>query len=154
MEKYAFIRNGVVLLVEEIASEEYQNHAAHWDSIVNVSNLATEPKVGWIVFGNVILPVDPGEQQRVQQIYGANLALELVNMVGTINLTMASQGETVNVASLLNSLMSVKMLLETGALKTARSLCVYYKPAYPAYSNVFDRGITSVTEFLISKGWN
>jgi hypothetical protein len=143
----------VVQLVEDIDSEEYANHIPHWDSIIDVSALINEPKIGWIVFNNVLVAVSPEEQQKVQQIYGANLALELVNKVGTINLTMASQGETVNVASLLSSLASIKMLLETGALKTARGLCTYYKPQYPAYSNVFHFAEVEITNFLIVRGW-
>jgi hypothetical protein len=153
MAKYAFIKNGVVQLVEDINAEEYPNHIPHWDSIIDVTNLIHEPKIGWIVFNNVLVAVSPEEQQRVQQIYGTNLALELVNKVGTINLTMASQGETVNVASLLNSLASIKMLLETGALKTARGLCTYYKPQYPAYANVFQLAETEITNFLTERGW-
>jgi hypothetical protein len=75
-------------------------------------------------------------------------------MVGTINLTLSSQGQVVNVSTLLTNLMTVKMLLETGALKTARSLCMFYKPQFTTYSNVFQHAIDEVTRYLHQKGWD
>jgi hypothetical protein len=141
METYAFIRNGIVLLVDTINEEDYINHIREWDAIIKVDTSVMNPRPGWILFGN-------------EQIFGNNLALELVNMVGTINLTLSSQGQIVDVATLLSNLMSVKMLLETGALKTARGLCAFYKPRFTVYSNVFQYAIDEITKYLQAKGWD
>lgn len=154
MKKYAFISNNVVQLVEEIEESEYANHVAHWQSIIDVSDLPHEPKKGWILQGNLLMPVSSDIQQYEQQIFGAALALELVNKMGSRNLQLAQSGSVVNVAQLLSSIGSVKSLLETGALKTARQIIASIAPLYPSYSDIFNEGITRITVFLSNKGWD
>lgn len=154
MKNYAFIRNNIVLLVDQIDESSYVDHIRSWDAIIDIDQLSPAPKVGWILKGNLLVPVDPDEQQKQQQIFGAQLSIELVNKMGSRNLSLAAQGQVVNVASLLSALGSIKALIETGALKTARSSIQYYVPSFPAYADILNEAITRITSFLQSKGWD
>ena len=154
MKKYAFIKNNTVRLIDEIEESEYSNHIKHWDSIIDIEDLIQQPSVGWKLEGNILVPGSPEIQQQEQQIFGQALSLELVNQMGARNLALSSQGLSVNVAALLNNVGSVKALLETGALKTARSIIILYLPNYPEHSDIFQHGINRITQFLIQKGWD
>lgn len=152
--KHAFLKNNVVQLVDEIDGESYSTHAKEWDAVVNIEGMSPEPVKGWILRGNSLIAVDPQEQQQLQQIFGAALALELVNRMGTRNLTLASQGQSVNVAAVLSSVGSVKALLETGALKTARTIIQMSSSSFPQYQDIFNFGIHEISRFLSDKGWD
>lgn len=152
--KHAFLKNNVVQLVDEIDEETYSTHAKEWDAIINIEGMSPEPVKGWILRGNSLIAVDPQEQQQLQQIFGVSLALELVNRMGTRNLTLASQGQSVNVAAVLASVGPVKSLLETGALKTARAVIQIALPSFPQYQDIFTHGISEINTFLASKGWD
>lgn len=152
--KHAFLKNNVVQLVDEIDEESYALHIKQWDAIINIEGMSPEPVKGWILRGNSLIAVDPQEQQQLQQIFGAWLALELVNKMGTRNLTLASQGQSVNVAAVLSSVGPVKALLETGSLKTARTIIQMSSPSFPQYQDIFNFGIHEISRFLSDKGWD
>lgn len=154
MRKYAFLKNNIVMLIDMIEPDDYSIHIKNWDAIIDIEGLSPEPAVGWIMLGNLLLPTSPDVQQREQQIFGSALAIEMVNKMGSRNLSFAAQGQVVNVAGLLTALGAIKSLMETGALKTARSTMQYYHPSFPAYSDIIQEGIDKITQFLISKGWN
>lgn len=154
MKLYAFIRNNVVLLVTSIEEEEYSNHIRSWDAIIDIDTISPTPQVGWVLVGNVLMPVSPEVQQREQQVFGEALCLELVNKMGARNLSLAQSGSVVNVSSLLSSLSVVKGLLDTGALKTARSAIQAYAPAFPNHADIMNEGVSRITAFLQSKGWD
>lgn len=154
MRKYAFIRNNVVQLVSEIEETEYENHVSSWESIIDITDVLPEPKKSWILSGNSLYPVSPDTQQIEQQIFGAALSLELVNKVGSRNLQLSQNGTVVNVTQLLTTLGSVKTLLETGALKTARSIIIAVTPGYPSYADIFTEGSTRISTYLQNKGWD
>lgn len=154
MRTYAFVRNNTVLLVESILEEDYHLHVRDWEAIIDVHDLSPLPRVGWQLIGNTLLPVSPDTQQREQQIFGAALCLEMVNKMGSRNLVLSQSGSAVNVASLLSSLSVVKGLLDTGALKTARSALQAYSPAFPQHSDIINEAINRITVFLQSKGWD
>lgn len=152
--KHAFLKNNVVQLVDDIDEESYLTHAREWDAIINIEGMSPEPAKGWILRGNSLIAVDPQEQQQLQQIFGAWLALELVNKTGTRNLTLASQGQSVNVAAVLSSVGSIKALLETGALKTARTIIQMSSSSFPQYQDILNFGIHEISRFLSDKGWD
>jgi hypothetical protein len=45
------------------------------------------------------------------------------------------------------------MLLDTGALKTARGFMQNCANNYPAYADIINFGINEITQFLQSRGW-
>lgn len=154
MRKYAFLRNNIVLLVDDIDPEEYTNHIRNWDAIIEVEGMNPMPAAGWALIGNLLLPTSPDLQQKEQQLFGAVLAIEMVNKMGSRNLSLAATGASINVGSLLTALGAIKSLMETGALKTARSTMQYYHASFPAYADIIQEGIDKITAFLVSKGWN
>jgi hypothetical protein len=63
-------------------------------------------------------------------------------------------GNTPNVGSILSSLNSVMALLQTGALKTARSAMQQAKNGFILYVDIFDYAIEEITIFLTERGYN
>jgi hypothetical protein len=154
MRKYAFIKDNVVRLVDSIDEQDYSLHIREWDSIIDVEDLSPVPQVGWMLIGNSLLPVSPETQQREQQVFGALLALEMVNKMGARNLALSQSGTSVNVSTILTNLAAVKALTETGALKTARSALQMYAPAMPLHADILAEAVQRITSFLQSKGWD
>lgn len=151
---HAFLKNNTILLIDSISEEEYHLHIREWDSIIKIQDMVPLPKVGWILQGNKLVPVDALFQQTQQQVFGASLALELVNKMGARNLILSSQGSSVNVSSLLANVGTIRSLIETGALKTARTAMQSLLPLYPDYSDIFNFGIMQISQFLSSRGWD
>jgi hypothetical protein len=154
IKKYAFLTNNYVCLIDNIEEDDYEKHIRDWDSIINIEGMSPEPQLGWILEGSTLLPTSPEIQQRDQQAFGSGLALDLVNKMGARNLLLAAQGQSVNVSSLLSSVGAIKSLIETGALKTARSTIQLIAPAYPAYHDIFQYAINAITTFLSDRGWD
>ena len=154
MRLYAFIRNNTVLLIDTIDEADYSLHVRSWDSVIDIQDLSPTPKVGWQLIGNTLLPTSPEVQQRAQQVFGAALCLEMINKMGARNLVLSQTGSVVNVATLLSSLSVVKVLLDTGALKTARSTIQSYSPLFPQHSDILNEAVSRITSFLQSKGWD
>jgi len=48
----------------------------------------------------------------------------------------------------------VKMLIETGALKTARTAIMGTMNSFPQHKDIFEYAVDSITAFLQSKGWD
>jgi hypothetical protein len=150
----AFLRNNIVMLVDTIDHESYSSHVREWDALIDVGGLQPEPAPGWVLVGNLLLPVSPEVQQREQQAFGASLCLEMVNKMGARNLALSQSGTTVNVGAVLSNLAAVKALVETGALKTARSALQAYAPGMPLHADILNEASERITAFLKSKGWD
>jgi hypothetical protein len=154
---YALIRNGYVLEIKDLTQEEYRVLIKTYDNIVDITDLNPIPEIGWVLSGNKIieLPLKDrlAKQQLEQREFGTELVMKLIDMVGTKNLELSATGSTVNVSSILTSLNSIMSLLQTGALKTARGLLVYYKPSFTVYQDVFQFGVDEITKFLTERGW-
>jgi hypothetical protein len=153
MKTYAFIRNNAVHLIDQIEESEYQNHIRHWDAIIDIEGISPQPQVGWILVKNILMPVPPLEQQKQQRIFGKELSDKIVDKFGERNFILAQTGTEVNIIQLLNGMGAVKMLLDTGALKTARGIMYNCANNYPAYADIINFGINEITQFLQSKGW-
>lgn len=154
---YALVRNGYVLEIKDLTEEEYRILIKIYDNIIDITNEDPVPQVGWILSGNKLieLPLKDklARQQLEQREFGTQLVMKLIDMVGTKNLELSASGSTVNVSSILTSLNSIMSLLQTGALKTARGLLVYYKPSFAVYQDVFQFGVDEITKFLTERGW-
>jgi hypothetical protein len=73
--------------------------------------------------------------------------------MGARNLKLSEEGVVVDVASLASQLSSIKLLLETGALKTARGICTLQKPNFSNHSDIFQVVIDEITNFLNTNGY-
>lgn len=94
-------------------------------------------------------------QQILQKQWGAPYVQGIVDMLGARNLDLAAQGITVNTAALLQSLGAIKELMNTGSLKTARSVVTQVRDsgAFTVYTDIFDKVIVDITDFLVTKGF-
>jgi len=88
------------------------------------------------------------ERQKNQREFGEYLVPELIDLMGERNLTLIQNGTPVSITSLAQDNASVKLLIETGALATARSICGVLKAKYPNHSDIYDHVIVDITEFL------
>lgn len=92
-------------------------------------------------------------QQTEQREFGAQLIPFLIDFMGERNLTLAQNGATLNMIGIASDNSSVKLLIETGALKTARSICSQLQVKYPTHSDIYINVITKITDFLVQKGY-
>jgi hypothetical protein len=92
-------------------------------------------------------------QQTEQREFGLYLIPELIDLMGERNLTLAQNGASINMLSIASDNASVKLLIETGALKTARSVCVQLKMKYPSHADIYDHVIEDISEFLVDRGF-
>jgi len=152
---FAILRNNKVVQIVDEFPEYYT------EMVVDITNMVPVPRVSWILLGNKLvanittmtLSELKLEQQIQQQYFGMSLALSLVNMIGGRNLLLIEQGTAVNVSALLTSLGTVKSLLETGALKTARSFINAVYSDFPLYSDIMTHALDKINLFLHDNGY-
>jgi two-component sensor histidine kinase len=161
MRKYAFLQNNIVVKVELMSDESYVEQSRIYQLIVDVDGQFPVPEVGWVLNGNVLVS-NSGEytpeqldriQQHKQREFGAKLAIDLVDMMGAKNLTLTRQGISVDVSSLLVQLNAIKTLLETGAIKTSKSLIMYIYNSFPTYQSILDHALLEINIFLTNNGY-
>lgn len=92
-------------------------------------------------------------QQTAQREFGQYLIPEMIDLMGERNLTLGQNGTTINMIAIASDNSSVKLLVETGALKTARSICLQLKVKYATHSDIYDHVIEDITEFLVQNGY-
>jgi hypothetical protein len=158
MKLHACIKDNVVdQLVEIVDEEQYQFLAKNYSTILDISETIPQPQVGWVFNGTGLehpsfqnLSEDEFDsfQQTAQRQYGQKLMEKLVDSLGARNLKLTREQTPVDVASLAGQLSAIKLLLETGALKTVRGLCVAIKPAFPNHSDILQSAIDDITVFL------
>ena len=93
------------------------------------------------------------ERQKAQREFGLYLVPELIDMIGERNLTLIQNGQTVNITAIASDNSGIKLLIETGALSTARAICSQLKAKYPLHADIYDHVIDDITEFLNEKGY-
>jgi hypothetical protein len=82
--------------------------------------------------------------------HGLYISNEMIELLGARNKILNLTGQ--QVTSMLSQLASVRALLETGALGTARNYMVQFKVAFPNHADIFDDGIEDVNEFEAEHG--
>jgi hypothetical protein len=93
------------------------------------------------------------DRQKTQREFGLYLVPELIDMMGERNLTLLQNGESVNITAIASDNAGIKLLIETGALSTAREICSQLKLKYPLHTDIYDHVIEDITEFLNEKGY-
>lgn len=163
MRKHAIINNNIVTAFAYIDNEdEYRDYASKNQLVIDIEDDATNIELGYILQGNAIVPsntVPPVEttdlyQQITQRLFGQKILPDLIDQVGARNLRLAREQAVVDVAALGLQMNTIQILLNGGALKTARGLCSMIKPMFPHHSDILDLAINKITEFLIQNKWN
>lgn len=156
MSLYAIIDNNIVTEVKELSEADYQREASYHGLIVEITDMIPQPEVGWILQGNQLVMANASMtdderdlfQQRAQRLFGLHILPTLIDQMGARNLKLARQGTPVDVATLASQMASIKLLTETGALKTVRTICTALKPAFPNHADILDNAINEINNFL------
>lgn len=153
MRKYAIIKNSVVIEVRDVADDAIVDLAQSNEMVIDITDITPTPSVGYILNGNR-LEIPQGLTNREdfeidlnnrKSEFGSLLAKDAANRIGARNKILDKSGA--QVTSLLNNLIGIKALLETGALGTARSACTQLKAGFTEYSDIFDRVIDQINWF-------
>lgn len=161
MTNYALLKDNVVTAVLELTDEEVVEHSRNC-MIIDLTDYSLSPAVGWLLEGNRVVPppaIITGSQadsfqQNQQRLFGEKLANKATDWFGARNLKLGREGTPVDVAALSGALLNAKLLLQGGALKTARTVCGMVKGSFPNHTDIFDLIIADITAFLVANGWN
>lgn len=158
MQKYAILNNNTVTEVVELSDEDYCIYIQNNQMAIDITDMSPQPLVGYVLNGNKLeVPQGRGDREEYEYAlavkktdFGIKLARVAVDRIGARNKILNKNGQ--QVTALLNILIGVKMLLETGALGTARYSCAQLKVVYTEYSDIFDNVIEQINSFEISNG--
>ena len=160
--KFAILKDHTVIEVLTLTEEEAGNKAREVEALIDVEDQIPQPVIGWNMAGNTLVApstnLSPEEQdsfqQTAQRLFGLKLLPTAVDKIGARNLKIAREATPADVAALAGQMASIKLLLEGGALKTARTICVAIKPAFPLHSDILQEVADEITAFLSLNGWN
>lgn len=160
--KHAVLQNNVVSEILLLEEEQVSAKAKEVEAIIDIEDTIPRPEVGWVLSGNTL--IQPTQnltsdqldsyQQTAQRLFGLKLLPSAVDRVGARNLKLAREATPADVVSLANQMASIKLLLEGGALKTARTVCLMIKPSFPLHADILQAVADEITNFLQTNGWN
>lgn len=153
MRKYALVNNNVVTDVISISEEELNFYTKNNNIVIDITDMVPEPKFGYVLNGNILeLPAGNSSREEFEfelalrkMSFGENLAKISIAKIGARNKILNKNGT--QVATILNSLLPIKLLLETGALGTARDSCQQLRIVYAEYDDIFNFVINEITVF-------
>lgn len=158
MRKYALINNSVITGIVDIEEENYNDYTKTNNAVIDITDVIPQPQVNWILSGNKLeFPNGVSDREKLEielaekkTDFGIKLARTSIDRIGARNKILNKNGA--QVAALLTQLLSVKLLLETGALGTARYSCVQLKAVYTEYDDIFSMVIEEINCFEVSFG--
>ncbi len=158
MRKYAIINNNTVTEIVNIELEQYSEYSSVNQMVIDIEDVTPAPYVGYVLNGNTLqIPCGTGDREEYEYNlavkktdFGIKLSRVSIDQIGARNKVLEKTGT--QVLTLLNSLIGIKLLLETGALGTARYSCTQLKLVYTEYSDIFDHVIEQINSFEISNG--
>lgn len=156
MNKYASIINNNVVKVSELDEQQFRLESKECELLVDITNMIPEPEVGWVLNGNKLelandeLSSDEQDlhQQKAQRKFGVQVLEYALDAIGARNLKLTRESTPADVATLAQQMASIKLLLEGGALKTARTICLMIKPTYPNHADILQTVIDDITQFI------
>jgi len=158
LRKYALLNNNVVSKIIDCEDNALQELIIGSDSVIDITEITPQPFVGWVLRGNQLeIPQGTSDREAFEEklndlksTFGTSLAKICTNKIGARNKILNKSGE--QVIALLNTLLSIRFLLEGGALSTARYNCSQLKLVYTEYADVFDYVISEINQFELSNG--
>jgi hypothetical protein len=88
------------------------------------------------------------ESLEKKRVFGVGMSELMCVEVGARNMTLISEGFQVNIPQVLTSFAPIKMLLETGAIETAKGAILQMKAYYPPYDDIMQAGIDMIDNFI------
>lgn len=156
--KYALVNNLIITDIKILDDDQYQEEIKKNNLVIDIEDMNPQPMVRWVLNGNKFeVPQGISDREALEIAlaekkteFGIVLAKFCVNRIGARNKILNKDGT--QVTAILNSLMPVKLLLETGALGTARFMCVQLKAVYTEYADIFQHAIDEMNAFENSHG--
>lgn len=153
MRKYALINNNIVTAVQNCEQEELAELSKNNQLVIDIEDMLPQPSVNYILNGNRLeIPQGSSDREQYEIVLaarktdcGQKLAYNAINKMGARNKILNKSGA--QVSALLTQLLPVKLLLDTGALGTARAACDQLKAYYGEYADIFDEVIASINDF-------
>jgi hypothetical protein len=158
---YALVSDYAVQKLLELTEDEVQVFGRVFQNVIDCDGIVPTPQVGWKFDGRNFLPPTDGLSEEgvleaqcvVQRQFGQKMVLNAVDRIGARNLLLINNGVPIDIPALLTQMMPVKILLETGALKTARGALVQIKQILPTHADILDGAIVNITQFLVTNGY-
>lgn len=158
MRKYALVNNSMITKIAEIEEDGFSEIIKSNEMVIDITDDNPQPTVGWVLNGNKLeIPQNLSSREQFEielnsrkAEFGSKLAKSAVDRIGARNKILNKTGTQVN--TLINQLLGIKMLLDTGALGTARASCVQLKAVYTEYSDIFELVIQEINSFEQSNG--
>ena len=152
MRKYALLRENVVIAVELLTDEQCVEKSKEYQLVIDVQDMLVTPVAGYILSGNTLIPTTQATQVEMEEDLAAKKCLEGSKISNTAIIRLGALNKIMNktgtqVSQVLNNMLSVKMLLETGALGTARSIMSQLISVYPEYNEILTEAINKINDF-------
>lgn len=156
--KYALVNNLVITDIKNLTESEFLVEISRNNMVVDIEDVVPQPQLRWVLNGNRF-EIPQGASSREQfeialaekkMDFGSSLAKFCVARVGARNKILNKDAQ--QVTNILNSLMPVKLLMETGALGTARLVCQNLLSVYTEYADIFQHVINEINSFENSHG--
>lgn len=153
MRKYALVNNNIVSSVVDVEDDDVRSLSDNNQMVIDITDVSPQPKSNWILNGNSLqIPSNFSDLEKFEIVlagkktdFGINLARQAIDRIGARNKILNKTGT--QVAILLNQMLSIKLLLETGALGTARYSCTQLKTTFIEYEDIFDYVINEISSF-------
>lgn len=88
--------------------------------------------------------------QQLKREFGQQHIGSLIDKMGERNQVLINSGATVNIIAIASDNAGLKLLIETGALGNAISLCGMLKLKYPTHKDIYEGTVTEFNRFLQS----
>lgn len=158
MRKYAVINNNTVTEIIEIDEDQCAGYSTTNQMIVDIQDMSPMPLIGYVLNGNTLeIPQGRGDREAYEYAlavkktdFGIKIARVAIDKIGARNKILNKSGA--QVTALLTQLLNIKLLLETGALGTARYVCIALLSTYTEYEDIFNDVIDQINSFEISNG--
>lgn len=156
--KHAIVENNVVVEIAILEEEDIITISKIKQAVIDIEDMSPQPNLNWVLNGNKLeFPQSNSERERLEECLAQrkmDLGFELSNLA---IVKMGARNKILNkssaqVSALLTQLLSVKLLLETGALGTARDACSQLKLVYTEYADIFDTVILRINDFERDNG--
>lgn len=159
MRLYAIVDNNIVVNVISIEEDVVSSISREHQLVIDIEDMAVRPCVGWHLEGTKFLVGEDQNgdkyynQQKTQREMGIRLAAEVADLIGARNLKLSAEGNSINVATVLQQLSTLKALLEAGCLRTTLLVVESIIPAFPVYSDIFSYAKNYISNFLKDMGY-
>jgi hypothetical protein len=116
-----------------------------FDNLVNTFDLTN--------YNSAMTTEESSEKQQSGREFGQSILNDFIDAIGTRNLDLSKAGATINTLAIAQDNAAVKLLIETGAIKTASDLMLSLKIKYPTHADLYEWAYNKIHTFLTERGY-